>query len=57
VLQCNKESSEWNKNDAQKCNINWQGSRNNDVEADNQAFDVNEEDIKQKSLEAIRFLR
>jgi len=40
-----------------KSNANWQGSRRNDVEADNQVFGANEAEIKQKSLEAIRLLR
>ncbi len=40
-----------------KSNANWQGSRGNDVEADNQVFSMNEAEIKQKSLEAIRLLR
>jgi hypothetical protein len=40
-----------------KSNTNWQGSRRNDVEADNQVFCTNEAEIKQKSLEAIRLLR
>jgi hypothetical protein len=57
-LWCNKESSEEaNKKGVQKCNINWQGSRHNDVEAVNQAFGTNEGEIKQRSLEAIRLLR
>ncbi len=38
-------------------NVNWQGSRRNDMEAVNQAFGTNEMEIKQKSLEAIRLLR
>jgi hypothetical protein len=39
-------------------NVNWQGSRRNDVEAVNQAFGVNKvEIIKHKSLEAIKLLR
>jgi hypothetical protein len=40
-----------------KSNLNWQGSRCNYVEADNQVFGANEAEIKQKSLEAIRLLR
>ena len=40
-----------------KSNTNLQGSRYNDVEADNQVFDGNDVEIKQKSLEAIRLLR
>ena len=40
-----------------KSNTNLQGSRCNDVEADNQVFDGNDVEIKQKSLEAIRLLR
>ncbi len=40
-----------------QCNVNWQGSRRNDMEAVNQAFGTNEGEIKQKSLEAIRLLR
>ncbi len=40
-----------------KSNANWQGSRRNDMEADNQVFGANEAEIKQKSLEAIRLLR
>ena len=38
-------------------NRNWQGSRHNDVEAVNQVFGVNEVEIKQKYLEALRLLR
>jgi hypothetical protein len=38
-------------------NMNWQGSRCNDVEAVNQAFGAKEVEIKHKSLEAIRLLR
>jgi hypothetical protein len=40
-----------------KHNRNWQGSRHNDVEAVNQVFGVNEVEIKQKSLGALRLLR
>jgi hypothetical protein len=40
-----------------KSNVNWQGSRRNDVEAVNQTFGVKEVEIKQKSLEAVRLLR
>jgi predicted unusual protein kinase regulating ubiquinone biosynthesis (AarF/ABC1/UbiB family) len=40
-----------------KSNANWQGSRQNDVEAVNEAFDANGAEIKQKSLETIRLLR
>jgi hypothetical protein len=37
--------------------MNWQGSRCNDMEAVNQVFGINEVEIKQKSLEALRLLR
>ncbi len=40
-----------------KHNRNWQGSRRNDMEAVNQQFGVNEVEIKQKTLEALRLLR
>ncbi len=40
-----------------KRNMNWQGSRHNDVEAVNQVFRANEVEIKQKSLGAHRLLR
>jgi hypothetical protein len=40
-----------------KCNRNWQNSRHNDVEAVNQLFGVNEVEIKQKMLGALRLLR
>jgi hypothetical protein len=40
-----------------KGNVNWQGSRHNDVEAVNQAFGANKVEIKHKSLEANRDLR
>jgi hypothetical protein len=40
-----------------KHNRNWQGSRHNDVEADDQVFGANEVEIKQKTLEALRLLR
>jgi hypothetical protein len=40
-----------------KSNMNWQGSRRNDVEAVDQAFGANEVEIKQNFLEAIRLLR
>jgi hypothetical protein len=38
-----------------RSNTNWQGSRRNDMEADNQVFGTNEAEIKQKSLEAISY--
>ncbi len=38
-------------------NVNWQGSRCNDVEAVDQAFGTNEVEIKQKSLKAVRHTR
>jgi hypothetical protein len=40
-----------------KRNRNWQGSRHNDVEAVDQMFEVDEVEIKQKTLEALRLLR
>ncbi len=40
-----------------KRNRSWQGSRHNDMEAVNQVFGVNEVEVKQKSLEALRLLR
>ena len=40
-----------------KSNVNWKGSRRNDVEAVNQLFGANKVEIKQKSLEALRLLR
>jgi hypothetical protein len=36
-----------------KYNMNWQGSRRNDLEAVNQMFKANKVEIKQKSLEAL----
>jgi hypothetical protein len=50
-------SSNTRKLQGNKCNRNWQGSRQNDVEAVNQVFGANEVEIKQKSLEALRLLR
>jgi hypothetical protein len=35
-----------NKKGVQKRNINWQGSRRDDLEAVNQAFDANEGEIR-----------
>jgi hypothetical protein len=40
-----------------KCNRNWQNSRHHNMEAVNQLFGVNEVEIKQKTLEALRLLR
>jgi hypothetical protein len=40
-----------------KSNVNWKGSRHNDVEAVNQLFGANKVEIKQKMLEALRLLR
>ncbi len=40
-----------------KRNRNWESSKHNDVEANNQLFEANKVDIKQKTLEALRFLR
>jgi hypothetical protein len=40
-----------------KSNVNWQGSRRNEVEAVNQVFGTNEVEIKRKSLEDLRLLR
>jgi hypothetical protein len=40
-----------------KNDMNWQGSRRNDVEAVSQVFGAKEVEIKQKSLEALRLLR
>jgi hypothetical protein len=38
-------------------NMNWKGSRRNDVEAVNHLFGVNKVEIKQNTLEALRLLR
>jgi hypothetical protein len=40
-----------------KSNVNWEGSRHNDMEAGNQLFRANKVEIKQKVLEALRLLR
>jgi hypothetical protein len=40
-----------------KSNANWQGSKHNDAEADNQVFGANETETKQKSMESIRLFR
>jgi hypothetical protein len=40
-----------------KHNRNWQSSRHNDMEAVDQVFGANKVEIKQKTLEALRFLR
>ncbi len=40
-----------------KSNVNWKGSRRNDVEAVDQLFGANKVEIKQKMLEALRLLR
>jgi hypothetical protein len=38
-------------------NMNWQGSRHNDLEAVDQLFGANDVEIKQKTLEALGLLR
>ncbi len=38
-------------------NVNWKGSRRNDMEAVNQLCRVNKVEIKQKTLEALRLLK
>jgi hypothetical protein len=40
-----------------KSNVNWKGSRRNDMEAVNQLFGANMVETKQKMLEALRLLR
>ncbi len=40
-----------------KSNVNWKGSRRNDVETVNQLFGANKVEMKQKMLEALRLLR
>ncbi len=40
-----------------KSNVNWKGSRHDDVLAVDQLFGANEGEIKQKTLEALRLLR
>ncbi len=40
-----------------KSNVNWKGSRCNDMDAINQLFGANKVEIKQKMLEALRLLR
>ena len=40
-----------------KSNVNWQGSRHNDVEAVDQLFGANKVEIKQKMLDALKLLR
>jgi hypothetical protein len=40
-----------------KSNVNWKGSRRNDMEAVNQLCRVNKVEIKQKILKALRLLK
>jgi hypothetical protein len=47
----------WKKVAKYKSNVNWKGSRCNDVEVVDQLFGTNEVEIKQKTLGALRLLR